>query len=242
MLSTFPAMFSSSDGVFGTPFPAFEGGFTPWDCQEPPFVFPHYDEHEPVLCPVEFETNSGSDNTNPLPVDSNSGSDQPNRKRKKKSMSMSGSGSGSDDTNTNPLILSEQEQAQAPPHAREDCSSVVDERKRRRMISNRESARRSRMRKQKHLENLRNQVNRLRVGNRELTNRVRLVTHHYQLVRNENEQLRSESVILRQRLWDIRQVLLVRQLHQQQQLTASAWPRNNFTSINEETIPQSLIT
>lgn len=242
MLSTFPAMFSSSssssDGIFGNPFPALEGGFTPWDCQEPPFVFPHYDEPEldpPVLCPVEMETQepvvsnsgsgSGSDNPNPSPVDSNSGSDEPNRKPKSKSRS------DSDDTNLH---------HHHPPPPADSTTTVVDERKRRRMISNRESARRSRMRKQKHLENLRNQVNRLRVGNRDTMNRLRLVTHHYQLVRIENDRLRSESVVLRQRLWDIRQVLLARQL--QQQLTASAWPCNNFTSINEETIPQSLIT
>nr|XP_043634955.1 basic leucine zipper 4 [Erigeron canadensis] len=116
----------------------------------------------------------------------------------------------------------------------------IDERKRRRMISNRESARRSRMRKQKHLENLRNQVNRHKTGNREIMNRLRFVSHHAQALRHENEQLRSESVMLRQKLWDIRQVLLVRQL--QNQLIPSAWPcNNNVTSINNEQNPPSLI-
>ncbi|KAI3747835.1 hypothetical protein L6452_10517 [Arctium lappa] len=116
----------------------------------------------------------------------------------------------------------------------------IDERKRRRMISNRESARRSRMRKQKHLENLRNQVNRHKAGNREIMNRLRFVSHHGQLVRQENERLRSESVMLRQKLWDIRQVLLVRQL--QSQLLSSAWPcNNNVISMNEQN-PPSLIT
>ncbi|XP_024993714.1 basic leucine zipper 4-like [Cynara cardunculus var. scolymus] len=116
----------------------------------------------------------------------------------------------------------------------------IDERKRRRMISNRESARRSRMRKQKHLENLRNQVNRHKTGNRELMNHLRFVSHHGQLVRQENERLRSESVMLRQKLGDIRQVLLVRQL--QSQLFSSAWPcNNNVTSMNEQN-PPSLIT
>ncbi|KAK4426432.1 Basic leucine zipper 4 [Sesamum alatum] len=122
--------------------------------------------------------------------------------------------------------------------------SIIDERKRRRMISNRESARRSRMRKQRHLENLRTQLNRLRTVNEELTNRVRWVVHQDQLFRRENEHLRSEAVVLRQRLWDIRQVLLVRQL--QQQLNPSpAWPcNNNFTSTNEGQLitHQSLIT
>lgn len=218
MLSTFPPMISS-DGLFGSPFPAFETGFTPWDYPDPPFEpetihFPLLEQQqEPV------NSNSGSDNSNsnanPIPVDSNSGSDEPNVKNNKNSSSGSPG----------------------------DSSSLIDERKRRRMISNRESARRSRMRKQKHLENLRNQVNRLRVGNRELMNRLRFVTHHCHLIRNDNDRLRSESVVLRQRLWDIRQVLLVRELHQQQLASSSSvWPCNNFNFNDQETIPQSLIT
>lgn len=118
--------------------------------------------------------------------------------------------------------------------------NLIDERKERRMISNRESARRSRMRKQKHLENLRNQVNRHKTGNRELMNRLRFISHHGQVLRQENERLRSESAMLRQKLWDVHQVLLVRKLHNQ--LLTSAWPcNNNVTSINEQN-PPSLIT
>ena len=117
---------------------------------------------------------------------------------------------------------------------------MVDERKRRRMISNRESARRSRMRKQKHLENLRNQLNRFKTGNKELTNRLRVLNLHGQLLREENQSLRYESVMLQQKLWDIRQVLLVRQLHHQ--LIPSGWPcNNNLTTIYEQN-PPSLIT
>ncbi|KAK1410335.1 hypothetical protein QVD17_36870 [Tagetes erecta] len=92
------------------------------------------------------------------------------------------------------------------------CPVVIDERKRKRMISNRESARRSRMRKQKHLENLRNLVNRHKSGNQELMNRVRFAFHHGQILGQENERLRSESVMLRQKLWDLHQVMLVWQL------------------------------
>ncbi|KVI02720.1 basic leucine zipper 4-like [Cynara cardunculus var. scolymus] len=144
------------------------------------------------------------------------------------------SGSGSD--NSTPKTNSSDDGEMNPPE--EDV--VVDERKRRRMISNRESARRSRMRKQKHLENLRNQLNRLKTGNKELTNRLRVVNLHGQLLREENQSLRSESVMLQQKLGDIRQVLLVQQLHHQ--LIPSAWPcNNNVTTIYEQN-PPSLIT
>ncbi|CAI9111240.1 OLC1v1011417C1 [Oldenlandia corymbosa var. corymbosa] len=234
MLSAFPAMISATDGFYGNPLPAFEGGFSPWYCQDqdPPFPFPQQDD-QPIFSPLEQPqepviSNSGSDtgleNSSPLAVDSVSGSDDPGQNTGNTSTNCAGSD---------------------PPVE----SAVVDERKRRRMLSNRESARRSRMRKQKHLENLRNQVNRLKVGNRELMNRLRVVTHHFDLVRSDNERLRSESIILRRRLWDMRQVLLVRQLQHQLAAPAtpainpSAWPCNNFTSPNEETIsPQSLIT
>ncbi|PPS02951.1 hypothetical protein GOBAR_AA17708 [Gossypium barbadense] len=68
------------------------------------------------------------------------------------SIEPAGSGSGSDETNQN------QTNSNSSLDQPNQLVSVIDERKRRRMISNRESARRSRMRKQKHLENLRNQT------------------------------------------------------------------------------------
>ncbi|KAJ4714684.1 basic leucine zipper 43-like [Melia azedarach] len=185
MLSAFSAMFSS-ETMIGNHFPAFENGFTPWDCQDP------------------FST----PNQSPNPVVSSSGSDEPNQ-------NQTNSTSVSDDPN--PTV------------------SIIDERKLRRMISNRESARRSRMRKQKHLENLRNQVNRLRVENRELTNRLRFVLYHCERVRTENDRLRSEHSMLRQRLSEIRQILVYRQLQQ----VTSAWPCNS--TVPSEQIP-SLIT
>ena len=79
----------------------------------------------------------------------------------------------------------------------------VDERKKRRMVSNRESARRSRVRKKRHLENLTDQVNQLNIENQQLKNRLSLVINHCHVVWLENEQLRSESVALSARLLDL---------------------------------------
>ncbi|MQL94976.1 hypothetical protein Taro_027641 [Colocasia esculenta] len=94
-----------------------------------------------------------------------------------------------------------------------------EERRIRRMISNRESARRSRMRKQRNLEELRNRADRLRLENRELANRLGAVTSRCLLYCRDNDQLRSEATVLRRRLIDLRRVLLIRQL---QRLVAPA--------------------
>lgn len=200
MLSTFPAILPTSDQIFGNPPLAFDGGLTLWDCYE---LFPAFDD----------------DDQSPKPVTSNSGSgDLPSPKPV---VSGSGSGYGSDqDPNRNHAETKAFSTADEPDRP----APVVDERKRRRMMSNRESARRSRMRKQKHLENLRNQVNRFRVENRELTTRLRFVLYHFQRVRTENLRLRSEYAVLQQKLSDIRQLLLLRQL--QQQFSPTAWPCN----------------
>lgn len=75
-----------------------------------------------------------------------------------------------------------------------------DERKRRRMQSNRESARRSRWRKKRHVENLNNDVNRFTIENQHLKNRLGLAVHQLSLLYSENERLRTESVALMARL------------------------------------------
>ncbi|KAE9596712.1 hypothetical protein Lal_00007800 [Lupinus albus] len=85
--------------------------------------------------------------------------------------------------------------------------TIVEERKRRRMVSNRESARRSRMRKQRHLENLRNQLNLFRVKNRELNTQLQILHNHCDQVRAENDWLRSERTLLCQKLSNITQFM-----------------------------------
>lgn len=109
-------------------------------------------------------------------------------------------------SNPNPLPASGQPEP-------DPSLTPADQRKLRRMISNRESARRSRLRKQRHLEDLRCHVSRLRTLNRELANRVGLVSHQTMLVRSDNDRLRTESRILVNRLSVIRRILMVRQLN-----------------------------
>ncbi|KAK3030237.1 hypothetical protein RJ639_038360 [Escallonia herrerae] len=85
---------------------------------------------------------------------------------------------------------------------------TLEERRVRRMVSNRESARRSRQRKKRHLENLSKQMDRLRHENRELKNRVGFFSYGLLAVQCENERLRSESLDLQIKLSTLRQTLV----------------------------------
>ncbi|EXC25266.1 Protein ABSCISIC ACID-INSENSITIVE 5 [Morus notabilis] len=91
--------------------------------------------------------------------------------------------------------------------------SVV-ERKHRRMISNRESARRSRWRKKRHLEDLTDQLNRLKQENRELKNRLGLLTHRCHVACRENDLLSAEFLALSSRLSDLCRILVAMQSQQ----------------------------
>lgn len=82
--------------------------------------------------------------------------------------------------------------------AEEQQVSIIDERKQRRMISNRESARRSRMRKQKHLDELWSQVMRLRTDNHSLVDKLNHVSECHDKVVQENARLKEEASDLRQ--------------------------------------------
>ncbi|XP_060193622.1 bZIP transcription factor 2-like [Lycium barbarum] len=215
MMSTFPATTLSTDGLLSNLFSTFDGGFTPWDSIEPAFLFPQeVEDQEPVFSPKESppsepvisNSDSGSDDSKPNSIHSSSGSDEP----------------GGNNNNNNNSNRCPDKRKRKPTTSNRD----IDERKRRRMVSNRESARRSRMRKQKHLENLRNLANGLKLANRELMNRLRLITHQCQLVQCDNERLRTESAMLRERLEAIRQILILRQLEQFN--SYSAWARNNM--------------
>ncbi|KAG4958631.1 hypothetical protein JHK84_035751 [Glycine max] len=81
--------------------------------------------------------------------------------------------------------------------------SLINERKHRRMLSNRESARRSRMRKQKHLDELWSQVVWLRNENHQLIDKLNHVSETHDQVLQENSQLKEEASELRQMIRDM---------------------------------------
>ncbi|KAK9272348.1 hypothetical protein L1049_003237 [Liquidambar formosana] len=87
--------------------------------------------------------------------------------------------------------------------AEEQQLSLINERKQRRMISNRESARRSRMRKQRHLDELWSQVVWLRNENHQLIDKLNHVSDCHDRVLQENARLKEEATELRQMLTDL---------------------------------------
>ncbi|XP_020234398.1 basic leucine zipper 43 [Cajanus cajan] len=87
--------------------------------------------------------------------------------------------------------------------ADEQQLSLINERKHRRMISNRESARRSRMRKQKHLDELWSQVVWLRNENHQLIDKLNHVSESHDQVVQENAQLKEQASELRQMIRDM---------------------------------------
>jgi FtsZ-binding cell division protein ZapB len=86
-------------------------------------------------------------------------------------------------------------------------ATVTDERKRKRMISNRESARRSRMRKQKQLGDLINEVTVLKNDNTKITEQVEAATRKYVEMESKNDVLRAQASELTDRLRSLNSVL-----------------------------------
>ncbi|GMH18893.1 hypothetical protein Nepgr_020734 [Nepenthes gracilis] len=91
------------------------------------------------------------------------------------------------------------------------CASI-DEKRRRRMESNRESARRSRLRKQQHLDDLIKQVTKLRSENEGFSKKIEKLTHSYMAVESRNAVLRTEKMRLEERLESLEFVVEVGKL------------------------------
>lgn len=83
----------------------------------------------------------------------------------------------------------------------------MDERKRKRMISNRESARRSRMKKQQHMDEMLKEVNELKSQNSGLSQKTDVVSQLYIGVESENNVLRAQVIELTDRLRSLNSVL-----------------------------------
>lgn len=81
------------------------------------------------------------------------------------------------------------------------------ERKRRRMDSNRESARRSRMRKRKQLEDLTAEVDRLKASRNAALTALATVNQHYMAVEAENSVLRTQHGELSNRLHAMNEII-----------------------------------
>jgi len=82
-----------------------------------------------------------------------------------------------------------------------------EERKRKRMLSNRESARRSRQRKQKRLDELTETEGRLRKENAQIKAALGVTTRHYLGVEAENSVLRTQAAELGSRLQALNEIL-----------------------------------
>ncbi|OIW07031.1 hypothetical protein TanjilG_02665 [Lupinus angustifolius] len=83
----------------------------------------------------------------------------------------------------------------------------IDERKRKRMISNRESARRSRMKKQKVLEDLTEEVYRLQSSNKEINQSIKTKEDAYLKMESGNNILKAQTMELSDRLRSLNSII-----------------------------------
>lgn len=84
--------------------------------------------------------------------------------------------------------------------------NLMDQRKRKRMQSNRESARRSRMRKQQHLDELMAQVGQIRKDNAQILSNINITSQLYMNIEAENTVLRAQMAELTQRLQSLEEI------------------------------------
>ncbi|KAJ4877947.1 basic leucine-zipper 48 [Raphanus sativus] len=103
-------------------------------------------------------------------------------------------------SNSQDYMMSNNSTSDEDHHQHHQSIMALDERKQRRMLSNRESARRSRMRKQRHLDELWSQVIRLRNENNSLVDKLNRVSETQGSVLKENSELKEEVSDLRRLL------------------------------------------
>ncbi|KAI3673219.1 hypothetical protein L6452_39335 [Arctium lappa] len=84
---------------------------------------------------------------------------------------------------------------------------LMDQRKRKRMESNRESARRSRMKKQKHLDDQMDRINRLKNNNNQMIVTMEVITQQFLEIEAQNSVLRVQIGELSQRLDSLNEIL-----------------------------------
>lgn len=89
----------------------------------------------------------------------------------------------------------------------EGLQQVMDQRKRKRMVSNRESARRSRMRKQEHLTDLTAQAGLLKKENNQILTSMNLTNQLYLNLEAENSVLRAQIAELSNRLHSLNDII-----------------------------------
>lgn len=89
----------------------------------------------------------------------------------------------------------------------EHLQQLMDQRKSKRKISNRESARRSRVRKQKHLDDLMVQLAQHRKSNNQLVTIINVTTQHLLNVEAENSILRAQMAELDSRLESLNEII-----------------------------------
>lgn len=89
----------------------------------------------------------------------------------------------------------------------EDHRVVMEQRKRKRMISNRESARRSRMKKKKQMDELMGVVGKLRSENHHILTNINITNHLYFTIEAENSVLRAQLCELSHRLQSLNEII-----------------------------------
>lgn len=89
----------------------------------------------------------------------------------------------------------------------EELRALMEQRRAKRMLSNRESARRSRMRKQRHLDELTAQATQLRRENAHVATALGLTTQGLLAVDAENAVLRTQAAELAARLHSLNDIL-----------------------------------